>query len=197
MGVVSRAMTDQVGYELRQLCAMPEEFEKTDPANLPRRAAFVESQLLHVRNLYELIVLGGGKGLKRKRFTGKGWQPQSPACSRLDSLIDDINDRLTHIGATRESGNREWPLRELARDSIELFDEFVSAAAENKFAHVDVLRSVLYRSRQRFEDWAAAHPRIRGTTTTSGAFDDSHRRADVSARNEGPKVVDASVERTS
>lgn len=113
-----------IGYEMR---ALVDAHGHRDADN-----AFLESSLLHARNLIEFLI-----GRSSRRATdmapedfSEGWEPRpEPSIRRLREHLDQIDKHLAHLTWARVDWRKDataeyWNYPELATDVLAVFTEF-------------------------------------------------------------------------
>jgi hypothetical protein len=121
-----------VGYELRQLAALPNLHDQAerDGKHYVARAC-LESMLLHARNLIEFVIEGRtGSDIHRSDYVQK-WAPEkSPATRRLRSDRQMLDKALSHLSWERVKGGT--PVHDPARIARDVVEEWVHSSSASR-----------------------------------------------------------------
>lgn len=123
--------SEHVSYEVGMLLDAARLVLAVGDAETPERCAYLESFLLHVRNLDAFLA---SRRLGPADVCADDYLPGYRA-SFAHHSSKDIEARLAHLTSYRTT-RRQWPTRELVGAALQGFDEFLAALGEDKnYAH--------------------------------------------------------------
>jgi hypothetical protein len=165
------AAASHVGYELDQLCAMPNLLietrsrEEDDAYN-----AALEAMLVHARNLTEFLVRGRDRrDIHRHDFLPSWNPPRSAARARLERDWKTISEHLSHLSWQRvDAGRQEYKTDGLAQATLTVFEGFYAALQRDEPARAALFGSSMESARLRLRSHAPLLTSTLTATTNSG-----------------------------
>lgn len=119
-----------VAYEIDMCAAAAARAFLTPQGDRLAHIAYLESMLLHVRNLDDYFTKPKPQrndDLTASQLTGDWTPTPAAACARLSERRDLINKHLSHLTLARVEDNTppEWPIIEMARDIVDIATDWI------------------------------------------------------------------------
>lgn len=123
------AALTHLGYELEMCAAAACRLATSTARDATEHNAYLESSLLHARNLYEFLVTGKKSArpddLLRTDFASEDWSAREqspPAVRRLATAYPDLHKHLSHLTWARvdDVAPPQWTPLQVAHDIAEL-----------------------------------------------------------------------------